>query len=158
MINPDLYKRTTDILFDAYFNDTLEHDDYCGCAVGNIIAANMGIKSVKSDFGVSWLNTPYFGGEWLALVRYNYTFTHEQIKRHGKKQIESTGYSIKELSVIESAFEYANREWCDAIYSKDTWMFNGLCAVLEALKQIHQIDNDEPVVKRFTNHYNTLVK
>lgn len=154
MIKEALYKRTTDILFDAYFKDMLVHDDCAACAVGNLVAANM--RYVACDTA-TWKDrsghklTP----KWVDLFA---TIGGRQEIREWNlgealHEIKSTGYGWRQLARIEYAFESANKGT-----SKEDYMFNGLVAVLEVLKQIHQVTDDEPVVKRFTEHYNTLVK
>src|SRR5688572_25079170 len=49
MKNKPLYHKTVDILVQAYFDDTLVSGHQCGCAVGNLVAANMGIRLIKND-------------------------------------------------------------------------------------------------------------
>ena len=52
-----------------------------------------------------------------------------------RDQIAATGYHWKELARIEFAFESA--EWG---VDSDSWMFNGLMAVVDVLADIHGID------------------
>jgi len=42
------FENTVDILVKAYINDTLEHNNCYACAVGNIVAHNMGERFVKA--------------------------------------------------------------------------------------------------------------
>jgi hypothetical protein len=163
MKNPELYKRTVDILYQAYFNDTLVHGNCHACAVGNIVAANMGWGYTQPKSfctgNIVW-DTPeaqrtYWVEErnngfvtWFAAVR-------ELSKADGnqKKQIKATGYSIRELSAIEIAFERAN---CGE--SREDRMFNGLVAVLDCLKEIHEVEDEVATesVKPFKSHYEKL--
>jgi len=160
----ELYHKTVDILFQAYFNDTLRHGNCYACAVGNMIAANGGYKfetdANAEDPGLSiyWKGfSPYSSDSkdpvwpaWLEYVReVNYYRDDEEA---AKEEVRLTGYSRNELMLIEHAFE-------NAVYgnSYEDYMFNGLVAVLEVLKQIHEIEDNEPHVTRFRNHYNTKV-
>jgi hypothetical protein len=159
MKNPELYKKTVDILYDAYFNDTLEHWNCTACAVGNIVAANMGIKIIPVRRGfVKFGNppgsdafSPYENsGCWFPSISYGSVNT---LTKAAKKQVAATGYSARELAKIEKAFEN-----CGYSVSSEDYMFNGLVAVLEVLKEIHEV-TDEPHtenVTRFKNHYQTL--
>jgi hypothetical protein len=143
MNNPELYKRTVDILFDAYFNDTLKHGDCTACAVGNIIAANMGYKNERQFYGNRG------DGSWYFPVTQGFSTMSERIKR----EINSTGYTISELSQIEKAFE--NAGWSP---NEEEEMFNGLVAVLDVLEEIHGVEPSTATQskERFATHYATL--
>ena len=155
MKNPELYKKTVDILVAAYFNDTLEHGNCYACAVGNIIAGNCGygfIKMEKNDVVAPLFNV-YTGCGKLYWDRDNDINNNPLQKMTGghfmelatTKQwefIRKTGYSGGELARIEHAFESAPGE---EEYS-DEWMFNGLMAVIEVLDQIHE-NKDEATTK-----------
>ncbi len=151
MKNHELYSKTVDILVQAYFNDTLEHGNYCGCAVGNIIAANFGIELVKSsgkksevhpkmipDFSYTanrgHLENPFHNGIW-------YYFKDKNKTPNGvvEQQVVMTGYSWEELLRIERAFENA---W--GYTTDDERMFCGLMAVIECLDLIHE-NNDTAI-------------
>src|SRR5690349_16430544 len=107
---PELYKKTVDILFNAYFNDTLEHGNYCGCAVGNLVAANMNIplfteKYPDGETKVYWFDKSQQNLElaesWFNIIR------HEKEDEVGQQQLSSTGYDNRDLYKIEKAFEGA---------------------------------------------------
>jgi hypothetical protein len=163
MYKPELYHKTVNILYDAYFNDTLRHGNCNACAVGNLVAANLGIKyrpyiGIFGDL-VSWNSARHIAS---SLIGWPTVFTRfpgatEQEKNpfayegQAKIQIDSTGYTWRQLAKIEYAFETAKKGRSDEDY-----MFNGLIAVLEVLKKIHKVEDDEPVQKRFNDHY--LVK
>ncbi len=149
MKNEALYKKTCDILFDAYFNDTLRHGMCSACAVGNIC------KEASKKSGVS-------NGAWGALFNtsssgqtiskngitpiYKFFYTPEDvIEAHSL--ISFTGYHWTELAKIEFAFESAA-----AGNSLEDHMYNGLVAVLDVLKEIHEVKEDNQT-ERFTNHY-----
>jgi hypothetical protein len=151
MRKEQLYHKTVDILVQAYFADTLIHGNQCGCAVGNIVAANCGIRVERDDTQVgdskiSWGNPDKI---WQDAAWYGFITKAEPdrkcgtnySKRKARQQVRSTGYSIDELNEIERAFEQAS--WGD---SEEDYMFNGLMAVIEALDIIHE-NKDEVVSK-----------
>ncbi len=120
MKNISLYNKTVDILVQAYFNDTLSHGYACGCAVGNLVAANMGIQYKRLFDKPTWATgSPYWAhvhsiGMWNEqnICPANYT-------GKAKQEIDSTGYSYTETAMIERAFEMA-----DAGANEDEYMFN----------------------------------
>lgn len=137
MIKPELYKRTVDILVDAYFKDTLEHGTCAACAVGNIIAANLGIPILKNEKG--WLA---WNGEddnpiWFQACMIGHARPEKNIGEV-KKLIDASGYSLDDVAKIERAFEDAHYNGND-----DAYMFGGLMAVIEVLDQIHQNTDTE---------------
>lgn len=152
MIKPELYKRTTDILYQAYFKDTLEHMNCYACAVGNLVAANMGksfcIDQKAEEQKIFWAGyEPYSGREgrkpsWHPL----------HTNKTQNPEILSTGYSVEDLCGIEEAFEYAHSH----VESTETNMFNGLCAVLNILAEIHQVTDQDLLTSnnnRFKEQY-----
>lgn len=166
---PELYKKTVDILFDAYFNDTLSHAFCTSCAVGNIVAANLGYSLKKSGEPLqinlpgggarqcqpfAWHTPngeeiPAMGAQWWRVIeayRGEYeTFAHTD-------ELDATGYTINEIDLIERGFEKAPLGKCE-----NDWMFNGLVAVLEVLKQIHKVTEDEETLPRFKKHYEKIL-
>lgn len=159
MQKPELYKKTVDILFQAYFNDTLEHANCKACAVGNIVAANIGVRlshydsfgrvmpkewkvgDPRTDTGV-WFDAIYDGRVERCLYSEEVDY-----------QVKATGYSAIELARIEYAFESAPTGKSD-----EDWMFNGLVAVLDVLKEIHMVSDEEASksVQPFKSHFQTL--
>lgn len=163
MIKEQLYKKTTDILFNAYFNDTLRHNMCTACAVGNIVAANMGYEVCKSltpiserptiDWRKDGEHIPFNWSQVFItpsadIIQYLHP---ENYIDEAKKEIDSTGYSVNELARIEYAFETAPKGKNDEDY-----MYNGLVAVIDVLNDIHQVDIDVEK-ERFTQHYNKKV-
>jgi hypothetical protein len=151
---PEIYKRTVDILFDAYFNDTLQHSNCCACAVGNIVAARCGFKlqALPNSYGdrvVTWggAHTPAWDDVFMTAYGKQFTW-FDNYTDEAKTQIDSTGFIVAELAKIEYAFETANKGT-----SSEDWMFNGLVAVLEVLKEIHEVTEDEESAQRFKAHY-----
>jgi hypothetical protein len=162
MKRPELYKKTCDILYDAYFNDTLEHGNCYACAVGNIIAANMGYsfltQSNENDADETiwtgrgtkyWDRDNNFNNNPVALIADG--SIRRGISPIEEKQIKSTGYNRHELTEIENAFERN----IDLLH-KDKAMFNGLVAVIEALNEIHEVQEDNQT-ERFKRVYETKV-
>lgn len=144
MNRPELYHKTVDILVQAYFNDTLKHGTGCGCAVGNMVCANLYNGDFKRwSYDYSWPS-------WNAVI--DYSFSKPDLKSyHGvaKDQIDSTGYSVRELAEIEKAFESAN---VIKTYSEEN-KFNGLMAVIEALDVIHE-NKDLELSTKSKNRFN----
>lgn len=152
MKNKELYDKTVNILVDAYFNDTLEHGNCKACAVGNIVAANVGVKLVRRGFFLSKVepeswehnkisNTGICTQYAMASGKLNILpQNHETVFEIAKQQEVATGYTFKELGLIEEAFERVGGK------SEDERMFNGLMAVIEVLDQIHE-NKDEQVTK-----------
>lgn len=135
MKNQELYNRTVDILVNAYFNDTLVHGDCYACAVGNLVAANMGINLFESSRKkIYWANAQ---ASWTFVHCCNSigisNFNIQHYNGEAKEQIDSTGYTPYETAKIEYAFETAPKG-----KSEDEWMFNGLMAVIDVLDEIHE--------------------
>lgn len=136
MKNKELFDRTVKILVNAYLNNTLVHNNCCACAVGNLIAANL---QIKYDPYLKWT------GRQLAWSKVFVTmpFKSEQVQRpwayngSAKEQIDATGYTWQELALIEAAFESAPKN-----IGNDERMFSGLMAVVDALCQIHDLNEE----------------
>lgn len=139
MINETLYNKTVDILVQAYFNDTLQSGSWCGCAVGNIVAANNGIKIVLDEDGdPAWPTHAMCAKNWYGIIKpENLGPLNQNEKNNGLFQIESTGYSVEQITIIEHAFEHYTNFTTDWEEKEDKRMFNGLMAVIDVLDQIH---------------------
>ena len=137
MKNQELFNRTHAILTEAYLNDTLQHGNYCGCAVGNLVAADQNCRPYKTPFGVKWEEGS--GSAWFAVVVSRVPHTKE-LERLGYEQVASTGYSVEELQLIEEAFEDGAHE---AMAHLKEPQFAGLCAVFETLSHIHEMHVDD---------------
>jgi hypothetical protein len=160
MNRPEVYHKSVQILYDAYFNDTLRHLNCYACAVGNLIAGNNGWKFKKCKPGsigrlqdINWGSAPSAycdeAGESSA-AWYRVVGLRERSDT-GELQVKSTGYSIREARNIEFAFEKAEKGLGD-----EGWMYNGLVAVLEVLKQIHEVTDEDLIQanhKRFKEHH-----
>lgn len=127
------FENTVDILVKAYLNGTLTHGDCEACAVGNIVGGHRewkllfytdpsnGKRSINSNCGLTGLE--------LRKKRYE-----------ALKLVSASGYTVKQLSAIEYAFETAPRKCKHQDGKNDEWMFNGLMAVVDVLAEIHNID------------------
>ena len=138
------FEHSIDVLVKAFMNNTLEHNNCCACAVGNLVADGIGIKVVpfkgivtKAKWESENDSVSIEKGWPLVFM----TDDKKQKKRSynykdlAKKQIDSTGYTWQDLAKIEFAFETADKGNSD-----DDWMFNGLMAVVDVLAEIHGID------------------
>ncbi len=107
MKNPELFHKTVGILVKAYLNDTLQYSDCKACAVGNMVASNMGVKLQKVGIGISASNKRY-EGQWFTPFSQGCCgrtgISLNKITKTAKKQIKATGYTIFELADIEYAF------------------------------------------------------
>ena len=142
MNKPELYQKTVDILVQAYFNDTLRHDDCAACAVGNIIADALGYKitSTKAkwqcddgEVSPNWINV--FCTYYTPSGRKVTSFDLAAYEEGAANEIDATNYTVHELADMEKAFEMASTE--------GDYMFNGLMAVIEVLDQIHENTDTE---------------
>ncbi len=133
MKNEELYHKTIGILVKAYQNDTLRKYDCAACVVGNMIAANEGYAIGEEG---SWLKgrKVILPAWWPQIGRVDTANNNGEAKR----QMDSTGYTLDELSLIETAFEGEGDN------------FNGLMAVVDALDIIHE-NTDKEVTKLSKN-------
>jgi hypothetical protein len=172
MNRPETYHKSVQILYDAYFNDTLEHERCSACAVSNLLQE----ASVKSGIKVSRWSQIFCTissanrrgpkqhliageneilGETVSggIKAYNIDNNKEcKVWREEAFTLFSySDYTLEELIRIENVFESA-----DAGLSDEDWMFNGLVDVLNALKQIHEVTDEDLIQanhKRFKDHH-----
>lgn len=166
MNRPELYAKTIDILFNAYANDTLERRNCYACAVGNIIAGNMGKSFARSsaervddiEFELHWNGEQnWYENEsdendsddlWIQFS-IGGELEDEPLTGKALEQIAATGYTMIELNQIEISFEGG------AMFGeREAYLYRGLCEVLETLGDIHEITNDDLLLankSRFTN-------
>ena len=146
MKNESLYRKTVDILVQAYMNDTLQHSNCHACAVGNLVSANIGIEKfiTKPDGLLIWSNgIPFWNDVHMFMSSVGIqNIDQTQYKDEAKNQIDATGYTWQQTAEIEKAFE-------SALYgnSEDEWMLNGLMAVIDVLDKIHEV-NDPDVTQK----------
>ena len=135
MNRPELFQKSVDTLLDAYNQQELRHHNCYACAVGNLLS------DIAKEKGICI-------SDWAEVFVF-YTNRKEQIKKsleesvvrwgddkrwqNGMNLINSSGYTVEELMKIEYAFETADDE--------EEEQYKGLCAVLEALKEIHEKDD-----------------
>jgi len=131
-------------LVKGYFEESLIRGSCAACAVGNIIANAMnediivtkGVTGSVKDYGTwkggfnileSWFTV--FGSRGMFGEQYILESNYRGVPR---EQIDSTGYSYKELARVEKAFE-----------SKGEDMFTGLMAVVDVLCEIEGKSQEE---------------
>lgn len=137
----ELYKQTEEVLYTAYFDDTLKHG-YCrACAVGNICMAPALKLGLPNHF---WNLLFMTQTDPMHQTEYNDTFYSQEYVDAAYSLINATGYTKKELMRIEWAFESSDQGKSDEDY-----MFNGLVAVLEVLKDIHGLTDNDIEIGRF---------
>jgi len=142
MKNKELYDKTISILVQAYLNDTLEHSNCAACAVGNIVAVNMGVKLFKQRYfamPIGSRGTPADTGLWFNAISDGFV-NKNMLSPDILLQVKSTGYTPEELAKIELAFESADAPNGISNCFEPVWMYNGLMAVVEVLGQIHEVD------------------
>jgi hypothetical protein len=135
MKNKELFDKTIAILVKAYQNDTLEHGDCQACAVGNLVAANKGIRLYRDSDGTLCSSHSYFdNAQWARAI------LEGKEDKGGFEEIKTTGYSIEELILIENAFELYPRS---PVFDYDQDGYKGLMSVVDCLMQIHEADQLE---------------
>ena len=146
MKNKELFNRTIAILVKAYQKGTLIHGDCHACAVGNLVAFNTGreVMCIDSEFGImAWSDErcPYWGDvfttNFLGQMIYPKNYVGE-----AKLEIDSTGYSMEDLAIIEKAFESVEIKE-NSEENSDQHQFDGLMAVVDALMIIHECTTEE---------------
>lgn len=129
------FENSVNVLVKAYLNGTLLHCDCQACAVGNLVADSRGYNILDTEHGyATWKNSKnkYVLSIWQDAV-WGLGDHNSDTKR--------TGYSVRQLSEIENAFEHCERPTGRPVYDNDDeWMFNGLMAVVDVLADIHGID------------------
>jgi hypothetical protein len=139
------FEETVNVLVKAYLNDTLVHGACSACAVGNIVSASMGKVALRMP-GTSTGFDPHYWADGSKIHWWDVFSTSSRRQRidakqyygDAKEEIDSTGYTWQQLSRIEFAFESADGNASN--YQDETWMFNGLMAVVDVLADIHGID------------------
>ena len=131
MKNAELYNKTVGILVDAYMVGKLRYSDCSVCAVGNIVAGNMGCEP-RGGITDKW---------GMAVIMGTGKIDTRNITNEAIKQINITGYSVQEIVDIEMAF--AKGTGLDPFRSIDEVNFDGLCAVIDCLDKIHENTDTE---------------
>lgn len=139
------FKNAYDALIKAFFEGTLAKGTCAACAVGNIVGAAMGVKSVihktHEEYWNNFMNCK------------NTVWSHDF---EANKIDALIGYSLNEVNEIESAFE-CNTEInfnYYGIYSESQILndqFNGLMAVVDVLLELDNM-KDEGYKESFKAH------
>lgn len=148
MKNKELYEKSVNVLLDAYNNGTLFHGNCYACAVGNLIAKGCNIEFIKDN---TWKDIkPEWDNVFSSSTVFNEIFQEINLSCYQgetKRQIDSTRYSVEELAKIEYEFEniLINKKYSKR-YLKHVnpklGQFLGLVAVLNTLKEIHEIKEE----------------
>lgn len=131
-LQQELPKRFTDAvskLYNAFHENKLDQYYCTACAVGNICDGN---------------------DSWAHLIGVGAVFTHGKKSSFFENLVHNehtlkTGYSLFELSTIESVFMTA------AFTNRKEHQFKGLCAVIEYLCELDNIQN----IMDFTSLFET---
>lgn len=143
MNRKELFYHSVNVLQKAYFNGTLEHQNCYACAVGNLVAAGMGIGFEACDQDSIASHTVVWEGREGKYYTYKQNsylpnsptwFNEIRSRVNESSQYKFTGYERRECFQIEETFESAE---CDPDG------FEGLCAVVDLLMQIHEFDKEE---------------
>jgi hypothetical protein len=139
------FNDTVSILVKAYFNGTLKHKDCSMCAVGNICAAAGFPQTYEKGHKSIGIHDAPHAAHWGLVfmtdaddLDIGQTIYPDRYYGNAKIVIDATGYTWQELARIEFAFESAPSEL--KTEDDETWMFNGLMAVVSVLGEIHGID------------------
>lgn len=125
-----------DVFLDAINKGRLAKGDCSACAVGNLVAHGMGLKSEEItktfDPNSEWVHIFYTSGKEQTIKPFNFDY------EPSLKCIRATKFTLKELMAIEYAFE-TNTEIDSSIYrftDKETIrkdQINGLAAVVKVM-------------------------
>lgn len=149
------FNRAYNALIRAYFEGTLAKGTCAACAVGNICADAIGVKLIPGDFANYGDNA-----QWMWLFHFRPSI--ENMNR-AILLISRTGYSVEEITVIESAFEFGASiaymrydEFGEQQILED--QFNGLSAVVDVLCELDNVENtDKALNNEFRNHPKLVV-
>lgn len=140
MNRPAMYQKSIDALVQAYFNDTLVHTNCMACAVGNLVAhANGAVVKRRNEQLVQWEtdNEIIFN---MSDVPQNLRWWNGVLSSRDPTISDGygTGYTLKELSQIESAFEDRGTGSRDRNWE----MFESLMRVVSVLDRIHEVEDE----------------
>lgn len=129
MNRPQRFKKSVEVLSEAYFNGTLKPGKPCACAVGNLVAAEIGADTEEN--AEQWPDHSR-GSDWYgAMLAYKkLTANPDDYKGEITKCLD---YTNAEVVKIEDAFE-----------NSEGPLINKLLGVLEVLFEIHKVE-DQPV-------------
>lgn len=148
-------QKAIDIFLDAINNNTLIAGNPCGCAVGNLVAHEMGITLSMDKLIIGpkdCEDLPYKNGEWFDMDWCKPG--HRKILDN--KQSRSTGFTIDELTKIEEVFEdhsiYSQGDLIALNSPKEKireWQIHALEAVIKVMLTFDEQKDD--VKEVFTN-------
>lgn len=141
------FDRAIKALVSAFFDGTLAKGDCAACAVGNMVAAGYGKKVFIDDENEFYC--PTHNQSWADVFISSLLGNHFEISNYtglAKENIDITGYSVLELSLVEIEFEKNTFIYIDeyCLHTKEQIMqdqYNGLMAVVEVLCEIEGIEN-----------------
>lgn len=148
------FNETIAILVKAYLDNKFISGDFCGCAVGNLVESACGYTRVVSGKSCSgrvvhtWVECDLKDGDHWGAV-FMTSADEQQFHIHmydgeAKRQIDATGYTVRELARVEKAFESAHWEyWMELGRPDKKWevdTFPALMAVVDVLASIHGVD------------------
>ena len=114
-MNHERFYRSVDVLIKAFFQDNLKHGKPCSCAVGNLIKAGGAKPSML----------------WYRLVR---QYISEKERPLAVEQLRCVPYNLKEINLIELAFEYTDD------------VFSSLCVTFDQLYDLENWQDEEKKV------------
>lgn len=141
-----VYDNAVNVLLDAYNGGLLFHESCYACAVGNLVASAKDFKISNKEMIFIWKDSDNkrVTAEWYSLMKYKGYMNKEDIAL-GMIEINSTGMTLPELTIIEKSFESIEIE---GNYSTKQEQYLGLCAVLDVMKdmvedEVPHVDNLE---------------
>lgn len=142
------FDRAIKALVKGFFNETLAKGSCAACAVGNIVAECIDYKLNKNSLN-AWssagLKCNAYWGSVFTTTNGKQRLDFDSYIDQAKENINSTGYTIKELAKIEYAFETNTQITFNKYrtHSKKEIMedqYNGLMAVVDVLCEIEGIN------------------
>lgn len=137
-------EKAIDIFLDAINNGTLAKGTCSACAVGNLVAAGIGIKA---SIGYMWNGNGYWGDIFLTSdnsqrIRKKEVMTEQDWNR-ALSNVQATDFSINELAAIEFAFETNTLieydEYCN--FSKEQVRADQIKGLAAVVKVMLEFDN-----------------
>ncbi len=139
-------------LVKGFFNETLAKGDCSACAVGNIVGESIGYTPTLKDpsFCEDRIFSPnsHWADVFVSVEGHGQMIREYNYEGQAKENIDSTGYSWKELAKVEEIFELASKIHYENYrrFTKEEILqdqYNGLMAVVDVLCEIEGIDTKE---------------
>ncbi len=148
MKTSERFNKAIDALYNAFFNETLVKGSCHACAVGNIVVNAQGgtYTGTASTIRSNVANATEWSSLFVTCDK-EQEINIEKYPEKAKRLQELTGYSAKELAMVEYAFECATEIMGSRypISSKQEILedqYKGLCAVFDVLLELEGIQND----------------